>query len=199
NPAYKGEAAFGRARVPPVRQQLRPARGRPEHPRRRRPPVDPEAGAPIVIPVPAIVAEDLFAAAQEQRAENRAPSRAGARGARHLLQGLLVCGVCGYALCGKACRRPAAGGKERSYAYYRCSGTEPHRFGGERVCRGRQVRSDMLDGAVWEDVRSLLADPERLRAEYERRLGRPGPGGGRGGGEVAAVIPRGRGRGARGG
>src|SRR5262249_29475568 len=113
--------------------------------------------------------------------------------------GPLVCDACGYALCGKSCRRPAAGQKERAYAYYRCGGTEPHRFGGERVCRGRQVRSDMLDAAVWEDVRSLLSDPERLRAEYERRLGRPGPGGGRGGGEVAAVIPRGRGRGARGG
>jgi site-specific DNA recombinase len=192
NPAYKGEATFGKARVPPARRQLRPARGRPEHPRRRRPPVDPEASAPIVIPVPAIVAGDLCAAAQEQLAENRARSRAGARGARHLLQGLLVCGACGYALCGKACRRPSAGGRERAYAYYRCSGTEPHRFGGERVCRGRQVRSDMLDAAVWGDVRSLLSDPERLRTEYERRLRGQDRGGVREARQLTALILRAR-------
>jgi site-specific DNA recombinase len=192
NPAYKGEATFGKPTVPPVRQQLRPARGRPEHPRRRRPPPDPEAGEPITIPVPAIVDAGLFAAVQEQLEENRARSRTGSRGARHLLQGLLACGACGYALCGKACRRPAAGGKERAYAYYRCVGTEPHRFGGERVCRGRQVRSDMLDAAVWEDVRSLLSDPERLSEEYEGRLRRRDRGGVREAGQLTALIQRAR-------
>ena len=192
NPAYKGEATFGKPRVPPTRQQLRPGRGRPEHPRRRRPPPDPGAGGPITIPVPTIVDAALFAAAQEQLEENRARSRTGARGARHLLQGLLVCGACGYALCGKACRRPAAGQGERSYAYYRCCGTEPHRFGGERVCRGRQVRSDRLDAAVWEDVRSLLSDPDRLRDEYEQRLRRQDRGGAREARQLTALIQRAR-------
>jgi site-specific DNA recombinase len=28
----------------------------------------------------------------------------------------------------------------------------------------------VLDAAVWEDVRQLLSEPERVRAEYERRL-----------------------------
>ena len=27
----------------------------------------------------------------------------------------------------------------------------------------------MLDAAVWDDVRSLLSEPERIRVEYERR------------------------------
>ena len=31
----------------------------------------------------------------------------------------------------------------------------------------------MLDAAVWEDVRQLLSEPERVRAEYERRLQGP--------------------------
>jgi site-specific DNA recombinase len=177
NPAYRGEASFGKPGVSPERRQLRPARGRPEHPRRRRPTADPAADAPILIPVPAIIGEGLFAAVQEQLAENRGRSRVGERGARHLLQGLLVCGRCGYALCGNAGRRPSAGGAERAYCYYRCCGTEPHRFGGERLCQGRRVRSDLLEVAVWEYVRSLLADPGRLRAEYERRLDRNDRGG----------------------
>jgi site-specific DNA recombinase len=187
NPAYRGEASFGKPGVLPDRRQLRPARGRPEHPRRRRPAADPGADAPIPIPVPAIIGEDLFATVQEQLAENRGRSRAGVRGARHLLQGLLVCARCGYALCGKACRRASAGGAERAYCYYRCCGTEPHRFGGERVCQGRQVRSDLLEAAVWEDVRSLLADPGRLRVEYERRLSR-GEGGGAGRARPSAEL-----------
>jgi site-specific DNA recombinase len=36
-----------------------------------------------------------------------------------------------------------------------------------------------LDAAVWEDVRHLSSEPERARAEYERRLQRPETGPGR--------------------
>ena len=37
----------------------------------------------------------------------------------------------------------------------------------------KQLRTDVLDSAVWEDVRHLLSEPERIRAEYERRLQGP--------------------------
>ena len=37
----------------------------------------------------------------------------------------------------------------------------------------KQLRTDVLDAAVWEDVRHLLSEPERVRAEYERRLQGP--------------------------
>jgi site-specific DNA recombinase len=32
------------------------------------------------------------------------------------------------------------------------------------------VRTDRLDAAVWEQARSLLSQPDRLRAEYDRRV-----------------------------
>ena len=41
----------------------------------------------------------LFEAAQEQLGENRRRRRQRKAGARYLLQGLLVCQSCGYALC----------------------------------------------------------------------------------------------------
>src|SRR5947209_20365884 len=47
NPAYRGEASFAKPGVSPDRRQLRPARGRPDHPRRRRPTADPAAEAAI--------------------------------------------------------------------------------------------------------------------------------------------------------
>ena len=37
----------------------------------------------------------------------------------------------------------------------------------------KQLRTDVLDVAVWEDVRQLLSEPERVRTEYERRLEGP--------------------------
>jgi site-specific DNA recombinase len=51
----------------------------------------------IAIAVPALVSEELFAAVAEQLSENRRRQRQGNRGARHLLQGLVVCQRCGYA------------------------------------------------------------------------------------------------------
>ena len=61
-------------------------------------------------------------------------------------------------------------GSKVPYAYYRCTGSDAYRFGGQRLCWNKQVRTDVLDAAVWEDVRRLLSEPERVRAEYERRL-----------------------------
>jgi site-specific DNA recombinase len=48
-------------------------------------------------------------------------------------------------------------------------GSDAYRFGGQRVCHNKQCRTDLLDRAVWDDVCALLADPERVRQEYEKR------------------------------
>ncbi len=82
----------------------------------------------------------------------------------------MQCQQCGYAFYGKPVSRKAAKGQLRAYAYYRCLGTDAYRFGGERVCENTQVRTDLLDLAVWREVCGLLADPERLAEEYRRRL-----------------------------
>jgi site-specific DNA recombinase len=117
---------------------------------------------------------DLFAAVQAQLQENQRHARQSRRGARYLLQGLVQCHHCGYAFYGKPISNKAAKGHTRLYAYYRCLGTDAYRFGGERVCNNPQVRTDLLDLAVWQEVCALLADPERLADEYRRRLQAPG-------------------------
>ena len=170
NPAYKGSAAFGKTRSGPLNPPLRPRRNRPEHPRRacsisEVPPAD-----WIHIPVPAIVDEALFEAVAEQLAENRRRYRQSRRGAQHLLQGLLVCERCGYALYASSNGKSSAVGKGGVYTYYRCTGMEGRKFGGQRLCSNTPLRSDMLEDAVWADVCSLLADPQRVEREYERRL-----------------------------
>src|SRR4029077_9511406 len=85
------------------------------------------------------------------------------------LQGLLVCKQCGYALYGKPVSPSAAKGKKRTYAYYRCIGTDAYRFGGQRLCRNQQVRTELLEAAVWQDVCALLSHPRKVEEEYQRR------------------------------
>jgi site-specific DNA recombinase len=170
NPAYVGKAAFGKTRSGPMRPRLRAQRNGSLQPRRAYSHYDMPQEEWISIPVPAIVDEDIFAAAQEQLRNNQRHARQGQRGARYLLQGLLVCKGCGYAYYGKAISNKAAKGKARDYAYYRCIGTDAYRFGGERVCCNRQVRTDLLDKSVWCEARSLLENPERVVEEYRRRL-----------------------------
>jgi site-specific DNA recombinase len=169
NPAYLGTAKYGKTRIGPRRSRPRPQRNAVEQPRRAYSVYASDDGG-VPIDVPALVSEELFAAAAEQLAENRRRARQRLRGARYLLQGLLVCHQCGYALYGKPVSPAAAKGKKRRYAYYRCIGTDAHRFGGQRVCCNKQVRTDALEEWVWKDVCALLNDPAKVAEEYQRRL-----------------------------
>ena len=116
-----------------------------------------------------LIEEALYDAVQEQLAENRRRARQSQRGARYLLQGLLVCKVCGYAYYGKPLSPSARKHRPRAYAYYRCVGTDSYRFGGHRVCANTQMRTDLVEIAVWQEVCQLLKDPQRLEREYHRR------------------------------
>ena len=169
NPTYSGQAQFGKKRVGPLRPRLRAPRGRSLQPRQAHSRYLTAAEERIAIAVPAVVDEALFAAVAEQLAENRRRYRQQKHGATYLLQGLLVCGQCGYAYCGKALSRKRREGRPRDFAYYRCIGTDGYRWG-KPVCSNKACRTDLLDEAVWDDVCALLAEPQRVRAEYERRL-----------------------------
>lgn len=170
NPAYQGRAAFGKTRAGELRPRLRAQRGRPLQPREARSTYDvpPEHWLPIS--VPPLVEEALFEAAAAQLEENRRRARTSARGAKYLLQGLVVCSCCGYSYYGKPISPSARKGNPRAYAYYRCIGSDAYRFGGQRLCDNKQVRTDRLEQAVWHEVCQLLEDPQRLGDEYQRRL-----------------------------
>jgi len=164
NPAYQGTAMYGRTRLGPRRPRLRPARGQAE-PGLPQSVYRTEANEQESIAVPALISGELFAAVAEQLAENKKRWRSQLRGARHLLQGLVVCPNCGYAYHGIRVRS-----NKKEYRYYRCSGADARHVDGERLCDNQQVQAVSLEEAVWEDVCSLLRDPARLEAEYQRRL-----------------------------
>jgi site-specific DNA recombinase len=144
NSAYRGQAIFGRQA---------------------------QAQEQIVIPVPALVSEELFAAAQEQMEENRRRYRQRRRSEPHLLQGLLVCQCCGRAFCHSRC---ASRRKPQVYRYYRCTSMmmEGRR---QRTCVNSSMPASALEEAVWQDVCALLREPRRLAAEFQRRCDQPAP------------------------
>jgi site-specific DNA recombinase len=166
NPAYTGQAAYGKTRVGERRPRLRPQRGRPEVPRRPGVCYAQPAEEWIRVAVPALIATDLFDTVAEQLRENRQRYRVRQHGCGHLLQGLVVCQNCGYACYGQSAQSKTG----RSHGYYRCIGTDRRRGDGQRVCQMPTVPLMPLESAVWADVRTLLSDPSRIQAEYDRRL-----------------------------
>jgi site-specific DNA recombinase len=163
NPAYKGQAAFGKTRWLPVAPRLRAPKGRPEQSRRGYSGNTTPKEEWITIPVPALVDPALYDAVQEQLEENRRRARIPEKGSRYLLQGLLVCAKCGYAYCGRT--------SNVRNAYYRCAGAmNIPRHGFERICWNKELRMDQTDTMVWQAVCQLLENPQRLEQEYHQRL-----------------------------
>jgi site-specific DNA recombinase len=114
--------------------------------------------------VPPIVSEETFALAQERLEQNkRFASRRTIEPT--LLQGMLVCGQCGYAL-----YRTSTRTSKRLLHYYRCTGSDAYRHPNGAVCSNRPIRQDYLDELVWTHVMKLLEDPDLMRTETERRV-----------------------------
>jgi len=168
NPAYIGQAAYGKTHMMPrgKKSRLRAARGHPTEPRRSKAPKPADRKEWVFVAVPALVDEALFRAAHAQLAENRSRARQGRRRPGYLLQGLACCAKCGYAYYGKTLRQLGAGRQMRDFLYYRCSGSDRYRFGGERICNNSQVQGNLLEEMVWREVSNLLLTPERIELEH---------------------------------
>ncbi|MGA7768410.1 MAG: recombinase family protein [Candidatus Sulfotelmatobacter sp.] len=171
NPAYQGQAAYGKTHMMPrgKKARLRAARGRPAKPRRSNAPIAADPKEWVFVSVPPLIDPVLFRAAHAQLEENRSRARLGRRRPGYLLQGLTCCARCGYAYYGKTTRQLGAGRQKKDFRYYRCSGSDGYRFGGERICSNAQVQGEFLEKAVWREVSELLRKPERLEREYQDR------------------------------
>src|SRR5262249_21347859 len=82
-----------------------------------------------------------------------------------IVQGLVSCRKCGYALSRTSARTSA-----RKIHYYRCLGSDAWRHRGGPVCNSRPIRQDLLDQIVWQEVIHLIEDPTLIQAELDRRL-----------------------------
>src|SRR5437764_11344047 len=137
NPAYKGTVCFNKTQVGPRQKATKPFRlsGRAVHGDKSSSHERPRDEW-IEIPVPAIVSAETFALAAERLADNKrfAPRRTIEPS---IVQGLVSCRKCGYALSRTSARTSA-----RKINYYRCLGSDAWRHLGGAVCEvGRSVKT----------------------------------------------------------
>jgi len=166
NPAYAGRACFGKT----MRTSDQPGLNRTARLAGRTTPksysvTDRDRADWLEIPVPALVAEETWQRAQRRLADNQ---RFAARNSKvpSLLQGLAACSSCGYAYY-RSHTTTSAGNK---IYYYRCLGSDGYRYEHGQVCASKPVRTDYVDKVVWDHISNLLADPQLIRAEIDRRL-----------------------------
>jgi site-specific DNA recombinase len=168
NPAYKGQAAFGKTAImhePAALNRVARLQGR-TVPRTVKS-VDRPRDQWITIAVPAIVSPETFDRAAARLSGNKrfAPRNCNKK-VPSLLQGLAACSSCGYGYY----RTSTTTSSGKKIYYYRCLGSDDYRYAGGRVCANLPVRADYLDTVVWNHITALIADPRLIRAEIDKRL-----------------------------
>jgi site-specific DNA recombinase len=163
NPAYQGKAGYGKTELRPRQRITRRLRQRTRLPNRDSAHQERPRSEWIEVPVPALVSEATFALAQEQLAKNKAHSPRRTIEPT-LLQGMLVCQRCGYAL-----YRTSTRTSTRKLYYYRCLGADASRHLQGPLCTNRPLRQDYVDQFVWDQIVHLLEDDTLMQAEIDRR------------------------------
>ena len=123
----------------------------------------------VAVPVPdSGIPRTLVDAAREAINNNRTPSNAGRR-FWELSGGIVVCSDCGWRMSSTP-KTKIHKGQRYVYSYYRCSRNHLH---GQAGCtNSKNFKAEDLEQRVWEYVRGLLLQPERLQAGLERYVER---------------------------
>jgi hypothetical protein len=107
---------------------------------------------PILVNVPPIVDTDTWKMVQERKAENKKRRR------KEPIRGYLLAGRVTCHHCQAPAHSKAVG---RKYLYYICSVTRSKARVGV-TCKAPNLPVDRADAAVWEWIKSLILDPDRL-------------------------------------
>lgn len=152
--SYRGIAYYGRSQqdFSGIGQPRKQGNGRLERPRYQQRPMDEW----IEVAVPALVAEPIWQQAQGKRRMNQQNSQRNGR-RTYLLRGLLVCGICGHTLQGRA---------QGERTYYRCA------HGGKNrpvsvPAHTCTIRGDVVEAQVWTALADLLRQPQQIETAWE--------------------------------
>jgi site-specific DNA recombinase len=150
NEAYVGRVYFNRTETVPDK---RPTRRTRQVPRTR--------DEWIPIECPRIVTDEIFEAAGRVSIDNSKWSPRRAEPGEWLLRGLVRCGTCAV---GTNCHK-MRGRNGTWHRYYYCRNHDPIRAGGqEHRCPERNIRADALDQFVFDQIRTVLTQPDLLVA-----------------------------------
>jgi site-specific DNA recombinase len=115
----------------------------------------------IPIAVPALIDHATAERAAAQLARNAVYAGRNSKKHDYLLRCLLTCGSCGLSMAGTT--KSTSRGVHR---YYRCGGKDGVRTGRTHPCPRASVDGEALDRTVWDHVRALLAEPDRMTAQF---------------------------------
>jgi hypothetical protein len=110
--------------------------------------------------------DEFQAAINRRQPRGRAPVLEG----RYLCRGLLECDICGGSYTTFNGGSKEDGGKWYYYACQNKRNADNRVFSGKKVCRqSPNVRQELLDQAVWQEVVEILSSPEEILQEWFRR------------------------------
>lgn len=114
--------------------------------------------------MPAIIDEETHRLAQAQLERNAKLSFRNNKKHSYLLRCLLSCERCGLAMYGVTYK---ATERQPERRYYQCGGKDPVLSAREHKCLQRPAKAEEPETAVWNHVKELMNDPERLLAQFE--------------------------------
>jgi site-specific DNA recombinase len=161
DPVYSGTAYANRYRyVPSEKPRTRGPRRSGENTSRKLRPKEEW----IPIPVPPLIDRETHRLAQAQLERNARLSFRNNKKYFYLLRCLLSCESCNLAMFGVTYKATDTQPERR---YYQCHGKDPILSAREHKCTQRPAKAHELEEAVWEHVKGLMRDPERLLAQFE--------------------------------
>ncbi len=155
NRAYIGEAHWGSSYAVVPENPLKKEKYRKNKKTSRR--MRPESEW-FTVPVPSIVAKDVFARVQERIRANFLLSQRNTKN-EYLLAGKVFCS------CGK--RRAGEGPQRGKHLYYRCN-DRVLSFPLPRTCHEKALNARLADRLVWNAVANLMTSRELLYEQIER-------------------------------
>jgi site-specific DNA recombinase len=155
NPTYRGDFIYHKTVYGTANDPANPRAGQ-----RPRPPEE-----WVHIPVPALVDDATWYAAQRQLEENsRLSSRNNTRH-QYLLRGLIRCPRCGATYTGMPTKK---------HRIYRCSRTDSALSSTGQKCSPGSIKAAPVEQAVWDAITDALQKPDMLADQYRRQLGEAG-------------------------
>ena len=161
NDAYTGVAYANRLRVVPSKRRLSALRpvGKGEST------VERPKEEWIPIPVPAVVAQDVFDQVQAKLSLNQQKAPRNNKAHPYLLRGLVSCGKCRLSAHARTLHSD-------KYHYYVCKGhTDALRTAPGERCKSRYMPVSQLDELVWQDLCQVLTQSEIIAYQLERAHG----------------------------
>jgi site-specific DNA recombinase len=115
----------------------------------------------ITVPVPAIVDEATWEAAQRQLHQNFLHSGRNNKRQQYLLRGLIRCSRCGATYVGALCH-----GRRN----YHCNRIDYLATADGKRCVAGWIKAEPVEKTVWTTIVELMEQPNLLAEEYKRRL-----------------------------